>query len=105
MKRSLSILSGICFGIVVLVGCGGHEGGQLHIPADNPYQVSPSEEKARAQQRAAAFEARRAAEQAAAEAAAAEAEAAEVEEPKETPRTSPANAGRPNPTGSGRYAQ
>ena len=98
-----------------LIGCGGHEGGTLEIPADNPYQLSPAEEAQRMQARSAAFEARMAAEKAAEEAAAAEQSAQNPEATQrtttnaqgQTVRVPPQQTQRPaeDPESFGRYAQ
>ncbi|QDV83962.1 hypothetical protein [Planctomycetes bacterium TBK1r] len=46
--RSLLLAAGlVCLSMVVMTGCGGHEGGVVDVPLnENPYQISEQEQRA-----------------------------------------------------------
>ncbi|PAY15355.1 hypothetical protein CKO51_32260 [Rhodopirellula sp. SM50] len=46
--RSFLLAAGlVCLSMVVLTGCGGHEGGVVDVPLnENPYQISEQEQRA-----------------------------------------------------------
>ncbi|WP_372898154.1 hypothetical protein [Stieleria sp.] len=47
MKSFLLATGLVCLSMVVMTGCGGHEGGVIDVPLnENPYQISEQEQRA-----------------------------------------------------------